>query len=572
MAGHVHRSVEKSSELLSSESTFSSLHLLLRSIQRQRHTEEKQHCSVTMVAYGSTLRRARRPGWEDAYLDYDSLRSLLEEIESLCDKKSSTGAMVLPPGYETTEQMVDSLEEKFILRLRKEIEKVSLFTLSRQGEIAEAVGSLRFSDASDLKIQPSISRLPKSSMDDEDDGLEDIETSESYEEEAALLPRGSIVTGPLKTPKPLPKSADAPSRPMFRGDVVLAPMRNKSSKTDEYTALGVELLHLLKFVCVNAMGFRKILKKHDKVMQQADQMFAFKQDEDDKSTSERHRLVGGPEDHLQQLAGSSSVAAIYSSLLAELVDLETAEMGGTVDVYQAIEEGDASNGLLMEQMKSYPVSLVRFKCTVSSIHTLREYAQRVNQPFQAFLSSKAMILTGNDPGGLERATQKALSLLVRFQPDSLLLMDEFALADWERRVVSRSGEPEDDASIGNLDLDLESWGGVNSTSMIINLLSTLLYTVRFSNHLNRTCARRYLRRVLTVSCCRSTITLWHRQPITTPCFSVQTAPSEPLSSALPRLQPFLPHFCTRFGTPKVHFDLRFFSLPFVRVSETCFMR
>ena len=144
---------------------------------------------------------------------------------------------------------------------------------------------------------------------------------------------------------------------------------------------------------------------------------------------------------------------------------------GCVSAYQAIEEGRG---------KASATSLLRFKCTVSSIHTLREYAQRVNQPFQAFLSSKAMILTGHDPGGLERATQKALSLLVRFQPDSLLFMDKAALDDWERRIVANAGAmPEStDASIGDFDVDL-SWGGVNSTSMIINLMSTLLYTVSF---------------------------------------------------------------------------------------------
>jgi hypothetical protein len=59
-------------------------------------------------------------------------------------------------------------------------------------------------------------------------------------------------------------------------------------------------------------------------------------------------------------------------------------------------------------------------------------------------------------------------------------MDKAALDDWERRIVANAGAmPEStDASIGDFDVDL-SWGGVNSTSMIINLMSTLLYTVSF---------------------------------------------------------------------------------------------
>lgn len=440
-----------------------------------------------MVAYGATLRRSRRPGWEDAYLSYEELRAPLEEIEALC-KESGTPTTMLPPGYDPNESVVDALEEKFILMLRKEIEKVSLFTLTRQGEIAEAVGSLRFeNEGKNLVIQPSLSRprIPKNgtSIDhtDSDGYLDDTGNSESYGEEAAFLPRGSIERGPLKTPKPLTKSAASPPRPMFRKQASTPLGHNSNSNANQYTVIGVELLHLLKFVCVNAMGIRKILKKHDKIMLRAEQIFAQNEDlVDNRSKSDHDRLVGGPEDHLQQLANSASVAAIYSSLVAALIDLEAAEMGlQNTDVYHAIEEGDGeTNRMLKHQEQSFPTALVRFKCTVSSIHTLREYAHRVNTRFQEFLSSKAMILTGHDPGGLEHSAQRALSLLLRFQPDSLLLMDEAALEDWEKRIVYRDGEPEDDASIGDLDIGFDSWGGVDSASMIINLMSTLLYTVR----------------------------------------------------------------------------------------------
>eukprot|EP00562_Extubocellulus_spinifer_P013012 CAMPEP_0178542176 /NCGR_PEP_ID=MMETSP0697-20121206/1923_1 /TAXON_ID=265572 /ORGANISM="Extubocellulus spinifer, Strain CCMP396" /LENGTH=918 /DNA_ID=CAMNT_0020174567 /DNA_START=66 /DNA_END=2822 /DNA_ORIENTATION=- len=425
-----------------------------------------------MVAYGTTLLRARRPGWEHAYLDYDGLRSLLEEIESLCNAELGTEGVT-----------IDSLEEAFLLRLRKEIEKVSLFTLTRQGEIAETVGSLRFKEEADrLKIfHPSASNLPGPSYnkdnDDDSDSEERIPVAgHSYDsEEAALLPRGSIVSGPLTTPKPSSKKSAEEARPMFRGDALVTPATTHypAAIADEYTALGVELLHLLKFICINAMGIRKILKKYDKIILRAQQSISTNQSMDDDNMSQQDRLVGGPEDHLQQLANSASIAAIYSSLLAELTDLESNVMlangtttNGCVSAYQAIEEG---------RDNASAASLLRFKCTVSTIHTLREYAQRVNQPFQAFLSSKAMILTGHDPDGLERETQKALSLIWRFQPDSLLLMDKAALDDWERRSMPESS----DASIGDFDVDLESWGGVNSTSMIISLMSTLFYTVNY---------------------------------------------------------------------------------------------
>ena len=338
-----------------------------------------------------------------------------------------------------------------------------------------------------LTINPDLARPrpPQQlgmTMDDEDEeDFADItapDSNESYEEEAALLPRGSFLRGELKTPKPpSSKSVSYQVRPMFRRNRNVVQGRTTDATVDEYTALGVELLHLLKFICVNGMGVRKILKKHDKVMLKADQIFSENEaSADNKSQSEHERLVGGPEDHLQQLANSASVASIYSSLLAELVDLEAAQINVVPDtIYEDVEEGD----MLMEQMKSYPVSLIRFKCTVSSILTLRKYAQRVNERFTAFLSSKAMIVTGVDPGGLERSTQRALALLLRFQPDSLMFMNERALESWERRIVASSEEMNDDSSIADLDIGHDAWGGVDSASMIINFMSTFLYTVNY---------------------------------------------------------------------------------------------
>jgi hypothetical protein len=441
----------------------------------KEYSRSKSKKSGTMVAYGDTLRRARRLGWEDAYLNYELLRSLLEEIENLCQSPAASSA-------DDASSQVEDLEEQFLNALRREIEKVSLFTLSRQGEIADAVGALRFRNAANsLQIQPSpVSKVRPEDLE------ENVEEPSFSGEETALLPKGSIVLGPLKTPKPVYRKGQHQEepRPMFRQDAVpFMQTTPGGTAADDYAVLGVELLHLLKFICVNAMGIRKILKKRDKIMVRAHQVLPrTDQDDDDKPNQ---RLVGGPEDHLQQLAYSPSIAAIHSSLLAELADLEAAESKGDVPEgipYQAIEEGNSSNGLDMSQLRHYPASLVRFQCTVSSIHTLRDFALRVNEPYQVFLSNKAMILTGHDPGGLERTAQKALALLVRFQPDSLLLMNESDLRDWEKRLMKktlRTLAADHDASIGDLNLDLESWGGVNSRSMIINLMSTLLYTVNY---------------------------------------------------------------------------------------------
>jgi hypothetical protein len=173
-------------------------------------------------------------------------------------------------------------------------------------------------------------------------------------------------------------------------------------------------------------------------------------------------LVDGPEDHLQQLANSASVAAIHSSLMAALQD------------------------------SAAPVSLhyapqIRLKCTVSSIQILREYAARMEETFQGFLSQKAMINTGQNSGGLSQGTQQALQLVLRFQPDALLIMNNSELFEWQNRVYgTRMTIMEEDIQHGSVmfkeqfeEHNKSSWGGVNAPSMIINLLSALLYTVNY---------------------------------------------------------------------------------------------
>ena len=41
-----------------------------------------------MVGFGSSLRKARRPGWEDAYLNYEALKLLLTQIEAVYEEEA----------------------------------------------------------------------------------------------------------------------------------------------------------------------------------------------------------------------------------------------------------------------------------------------------------------------------------------------------------------------------------------------------------------------------------------------------------------------------------------------------
>ena len=44
-------------------------------------------------------------------------------------------------------------------------------------------------------------------------------------------------------------------------------------------------------------------------------------------------------------------------------------------------------------------ALLRFECTMSSIHTLMDFSHYASKPFPVFLSRRAMINTGKDQVG-----------------------------------------------------------------------------------------------------------------------------------------------------------------------------
>lgn len=373
-----------------------------------------------MVGYGAALRASRRKGWEEAYLDYEQLRCLLEDMV-----KSPGGALMI--------------EREFLKLLREQASKCSLFILTRQGEIAESLGALRHPG---LTIRQLVGK-PRQSL----EYLCPEEVEDTLGEQAALLPSESILIGAQKTPKVTAKS---PSQQMFRMDDSFFHSRDD---TETLTILSVELLHLLRFVYANAMGIRKIYKKYDKTMLRLNLPAKPRNESKDPFSA------AGPVDHLENLANSESVAAIHDSLRLALQEMEEEQRNGDV-----------------EKPLSARNVLLRFKCAVLSISVLREYAQRMDETFKSFLSQKAMIRTGNDSGGLTAATQQALQVVMRFQPDSLLLMDDAALIMWNDRVFGDDIETIEGHD--SLEATKRSWGGVNSPSMALNLASTLLYTVR----------------------------------------------------------------------------------------------
>ena len=183
--------------------------------------------------------------------------------------------------------------------------------------------------------------------------------------------------------------------------------------------------------------------------------------------------ISGPDVHLQMLANSDSISAITSSLIK--ASTKTGVFDASVQMNMIYDE-----------------SILRFKCVIDCIDILREYANTVNEPFNAFLSRHALIVTGRDLGGIPSIKQRALEILLAFDPDTVLYMEKSDLMEWQQkcwnysftsagnkmRTTSFDLINEDQLGIKTADTSL-AWGGSDSISMFLNFMSIFLYTVNY---------------------------------------------------------------------------------------------
>ena len=393
-----------------------------------------------MVGFGKSIVKARRQQWASAYIDYERLKRIVENIERAVATSSlsssddeSTSLLptssqqedrfeVIPPAANATtsstttttdEYDLESLRRQFFKVLGTEIEKISLFTLHRQGKLAETIGALRF------------------------ESLEDNVFSKS----------------------------DWLLKDMTFGNTL-----------DQYSTVGVEMLHLLKFICVNSIGVRKILKKYNKVFERIDEPHSY-------------YLDGN---HLQQLAFSRSMSAIQFSLEMELARFYTEMQEGIT--MQEKRNKDPENPIVL--------SFYRFQCIVDCVHSIQRYAEILQRPFWNFLAQSSMIRTAINFGDMDRAGKDSLLWLLRLKPDKLLTMTEGELQHmWNRwatgpnttralkdntprmprQALATILEENDAGSVLTSSEDQAElyWGGVDWVSMALNLTSKLLYTVNY---------------------------------------------------------------------------------------------
>jgi hypothetical protein len=165
-----------------------------------------------MVNFGERLLESRHGPWSDYYIDYAQLKQVLEEESNLSqggraeDKKGHHGSngslSALLTHYSSATANKYLHTSEFLSVLYRQTEKVSFFVLQEQGRVSCELAACR----------------------------------------QELLLRDQLLD---------------PEKDTLRELILLE---------DKYMQAGMSLLKLIRFVELNVTGFRKILKKHDKIL------------------------------------------------------------------------------------------------------------------------------------------------------------------------------------------------------------------------------------------------------------------------------------------------------------------
>ena len=420
------------------------------------------------------------------------------------------------------------LASRFFGLLQSEVEKVSLFALSRQGELADTIGSLRFGDhiASSVipggglwnnpyHTHPSYSSSSEGERNGSFDSIDgSLTRAERRNRNGTSNPRSLRRKGLCNRQGRFQEHVNR-TRPLFRrsdfvvgGDMMLS---TGVDEIDAYTSVGVELLHLLRYICINAMAVRKILKKHDKLLSNC--MLGGRIKIVD-STGGNKKLLGSADTHLQHLANSLAIDAISESLMEALneyqLELSRAEMlqktkvdANTgfksfrpvdtdakaalrsdsfdytfVKALSASECDDQSDETSSAQTSFSNQSKIRLEYTMGCIKKLRKAAIVMNTSFDAFLHRSALMVTGQNLGGINGSSRDALDLLLSFDPDSIFEMN--LLSIFEKSDVYRrcSIDYSDTSLLMSVERDDKRFI-MNWVTQYLNITSVFLFTINY---------------------------------------------------------------------------------------------
>ena len=438
-----------------------------------------------------TLEDSRRPGWENAYLDYEGLKTIRQRLEEMLVERHSP--KLLPKNTtksspEFLDQSINQCSYQFKLKLHREIEKVTLFCLARLGDLADGMGVLRFDDETvkELHVDSIRKRVSVTIPNHAANELRSLLKSECSGQTNYSVTSSSIITSP-------------PVEDLFSGDKLklLIGRRFKGAgqplspeEVHVYSELGVELLHLVRFATINAAGVRKIVNKYE-------HMFLEFPLGKGKKVAQVKLHEDSSYDRLIQLTNNQSFTAIFASLLDALAEYELDQMKSAsfstkyamnklgvsehAEPFFLSEEKAITYLQKASKIEHYNIPQLRLECTVLSYYSIKLFAKEINKEFQTHLSRKARIDTGKDSSDMGSANKRALDRLVLFDPGFLLSMTEKQLLDWCERATEKTMTIEI-SDVDNpfvMDNRGRFWGGCDRPSMTITLMSLLLYNINY---------------------------------------------------------------------------------------------
>jgi len=368
---------------------------------------------------------------------------------------------------------------RFMGLLRAETEKVLLFTESRLGELANTAGCLRFPDVTNY--ERNAIAVSSSSEEEEGEstmsrkGLFPWSDSSEEDESSSRPPSPQDVTQHVRNyPSPTRKLSHQESldhahqqlshftemrenTPLFqRSDQVLAEdMLSAIEEADGYTAVAVELAHVLKYVCVNLLAMRKICRKHDRLLMNR-MLGGYHEPETTTLGSvlgtarsrfrlqwlgESAKLCGVYDQKLQALLNSRTMHVITTCLTEALTEYELSRSRETamtnLSAATPIKPYGSSalppmytNSALELQKPSYSedasespstsstMSLSRLQYAVTTIHALREAGREKNNVFSIFMGRSVLSFRGVAKlhEGLDGCAKETLDFLIELNP------------------------------------------------------------------------------------------------------------------------------------------------------------
>jgi MFS family permease len=384
--------------------------------------------NVSTMKFGERLVQLRRKEWAAFYLDYEYLKTLLPSVDESEEASKDAGLRK----NESLPLIADGTlsETDFGQVLQLEVEKIVLFALQEQGRIANELMEVRRAH---------------------------LWTINSYR-------------------------ASSQHETIFRQHELYGELRKLEG---QYVVAGQHLLHLLQYVNVNVTGLRKILKKHDKLVQRHS-----------SQSQILTKIYFGGSQHVAYLSPllsghDDSLGALIAILQAGLYQIQ--EQREQIDQGESHKPGTKPTMFISD--KEFPQASHARNLSVPSKEAVFSMNWGINSPKMASSSSSGLLTGSLRPmtrkrvphsashgsfGSIEVPQSEYVLLQIQAARNRLRETSEFTqyMAASLMNLSSHDDEDDDLAHVVGKGGLLDEYPSSN-ISNFLNLMSTFLYMTNY---------------------------------------------------------------------------------------------